>query len=223
MLGEEREKFEQQLDNDSDFKTLVEDIQSFLFGIETQALKEQLDDFHKELPLQMPMEKKTKKFKAQQYRFMKFAAAAVLIIAVGCFWFLNNAEERLFDNYYTPDPGLPTTMSSSDNFEFFDAMVNYKQKDYDKAIRKWEVLHKKAPQNDTINYFLGSAYLAHKKEDTAITYLKAVVASKNSAFQEEAYYYLGLAYLKKEDIMSAKKNFSLSTMDKAQQIRSKLD
>lgn len=222
MSQEEQQAFEQRLQNDAQFKILVNDIESFLFGIEQQALKEKLDEFHKELPMQPETEATDSKARSLHWR--KIAAAVVVIIASASFWFFNgSSNDRLYDNYFKPDPGLPTTMSSSDNFAFYDAMVNYKQKDYKKAIRKWEVLSAKAPQNDTINYFLGSAYLADDMEDTSITYLEKVIASENSAFKNEAYYYLGLAYLKKEDLVSAKKQFNLSTMENAKLILAKLD
>lgn len=221
MSKEERQDFEQRLQNDAEFKTLVDDIQTLLLGVETQALKEKLNDYHKELPIQMETKKET--FKLRQYNFMKIAAAAVFVIAVGCFWFLNgSSNERLYDDYFTADPGLPTTMSSTDNYEFFDAMVNYKQGDYKKAISKWEVLEEKAPDNDTINYFLGVAYLADKNEAQAISYLNKTVNASKSVFMEDAHYYLGLAYLKSDQIEKAKQSFQKSSSEKSKDIINEL-
>lgn len=222
MSREERIVFETRLQQDPEFRTQVEDIKTLLFGIEEYALNEKLDEFHSDLPINMETGKTDPK--VRQLHFRQIAAAVIILIASASFWIFNgSSNERLYDDYFKPDPGLPTTMSSSDNFAFYDAMVNYKHGDYKKAIGKWEILHDKVPQNDTLNYFLGSAYLADKNEDKAISYLENVTETKASAFKNEAYYYLGFAYLKKENIASAKKNFKSSTLENSKTILSKLD
>lgn len=222
MSAEEQIVFETRLQQEPEFKIQVEDNKALLFGIEAQALKEKLGEFHSDLPIKMETGKTDSKI--LQLHFRQIAAAAIIIVASVSFWiFTGSSNDRLYDDYFKPDPGLPTTMSGSDNFAFYDAMVNYKQGDYKKAIGKWEVLHDKAPQNDTLNYFIGSAHLADKNVDKAISYLEAVTATNVSAFKNDAYYYLGFAYLKKENIQSAKKNFKSSTMENSKTILSKLD
>lgn len=213
----ERVVFEKKLQNDPEFKTQVEDIKTLLLGIETQALKEQLNDFHKDI-------KKTEKnTKVRFLTFRKFAAAAI-IIAFGSFLFFNKpANEKLYAKYFKPDPGLPTTMSNTEDFKFYDAMVNYKRGDYTLAIEKWESLLSHKPQNDTLNYFVGVAYLADKNEKTSIPYLEKTVQQTNSVFKNEAFYYLGLAYLKVDNIQLAKENFIQSTINNSEDIISELN
>jgi tetratricopeptide (TPR) repeat protein len=218
----ERQAFEQRIENDAEFKTLVNDIQTFLFGIEQQALEEKLEEFHEEMPIRMDTEQKASK--ARQFLFMKIAAAVVILIAVGSFWFLSgSSNERLYDNYFKPDPGLPTTMSSTDNYVFFDAMVDYKQGDYKKAISKWEALQQKEPLNDTINYFIGVANLAENNTDRAISFLNKTASKQESVFNTDANYYLGLAYLKKNDRETAIKFLKNSNTDQSKLLLDKLD
>ncbi len=220
MPKAERLSFEARLQTDAEFKTLVDDIQLLLFGIEEQALKEKLEDFHEALSEPIKIKKRAPN---RMMTFTWFGVAATIILLVGIFWFLREpSNSRLYAQYFRPDPGLPTTMSSTENFAFFDAMVNYKQGQYDKAIDKWMVLHEKEPQNDTINYFLGVAYLADKKEERAIDYLEEVANGDQDAFKNDAYYYLGLAYLKAENVEEARKNFKLSALEKAQSLLTKL-
>ncbi|MCX7550803.1 tetratricopeptide repeat protein [Xanthomarina sp. F2636L] len=222
MTFEELAAFEEKLRSNPDFKNQVDDIKTMLLGIETQALKEKLDEFHKELPeTNTPIEEPSK----IRYLNIKklIAIAAVFVISLGSYWFFNKeSHTNLYSKYYSPDPGLPTTMSSSDNFIFYDAMVNYKRKDYNLAISKWEPLLIKKPENDTLNYFIGSAYLANDKEELAMTYLQKVTQLKENTFKNEAYYYLGLAYLKAKNIELAKKYLNLSTFDNSKEILSKL-
>ena len=221
MSKDERTTFEAKLDQDTAFKTQVEDIKAILCGIQEQSLKEQLDEFHKELPLQKDLKKSDSK--ARHFKFRNIAAAVIIIFASATFWMINKpSNERLYDSYFKPDPGLPTTMSTSNNFAFYDAMVNYKQGDYKKAIGKWEVLHAKSPENDTINYFLGVAHLANKSEDKAIEYLKQVTDNDHDAFKNDAHYYLGLAFLKDKNIMEAKKNLEMSSVEEAKTVLSKI-
>lgn len=218
ITSDERVVFEKKLQNDPEFKTQVEDIKTLLLGIETQALKEQLNDFHKNIK---KIEKNTR---VGFLTFRKFAAAAAIIITLGGFWFFNKpTNEKLYAKYFKPDPGLPTTMSSTEEFKFYDAMVNYKRGDYKLAIEKWETLLSHKPQNDTLNYFVGVAYLADKNEKTSIPYLEKTVQQTNSVFKNEAFYYLGLAYLKVDNIQLAKENFSQSTINNSEDIISELN
>ncbi|MEW4924313.1 tetratricopeptide repeat protein [Algibacter sp. 2305UL17-15] len=219
----ELKDFERLLDIDEDFKAQVDDVKTMLFGIETQSLKEQLDDFHKEMP-QTDVQKKIVSQKVRFLNYSKIAAAAAIIIAVGSIWFFSGSpNEKLYTKHFKPDPGLPTTMSSTDNFDFYDAMVNYKHADYDLAIEKWRVLSESQPENDTLNYFIGAAYLANKDADKAIPFLERATASEDDfAFLNDAYYYLGLAYLKEGNIELAKEQLNLSNTDSAKEILSKL-
>ncbi|MGZ0016318.1 tetratricopeptide repeat protein [Yeosuana sp. AK3] len=220
MSHEERSVFENKLKSDETFKLQVEDIKTLLLGIETQSLKEQLDEFHKDVPLPISKHRSTK-FKFWQ--FGKYAAAAILVIALGSYWFYAKpSNEKLYAKYFVADPGLPTTMSASDNYEFFDAMVNYKHGDYKIAISKWEKLQQKKPENDTINYFLGVAQLADKNEFKAIPFLKNAIQQSESIFLNDAYFYLGLAYLKTNELTKAKESFNHSKSEKSLELLAKI-
>ncbi len=208
--NEELKKFEHKLKNDQEFKAQVADIKTLLFGIESQVLKEKLDDFHEEL-VDVPS---SKTVPVKSIYFRKIAVAAILIIALGSFWFLSqNTNDKLYAKYFIPDPGLATTMSENANFEFYDAMVNYKQEDYKTAINKWNELLKTKPENDTLNYFIGVAHLADKSENQSIQFLEKVTSTTKSVFKNEAYYYLALAYLKADNVELAKKNLTFSSVD----------
>ncbi len=222
MALQKRTLFKEQLHKDGDFKILVEDIRTTLLGIEGQALKERLEAFHEEISKHNPVVASTPKVRFLS--FSKIAIAAGIILVLGMLWFLSGStNDRLFAKYFRPDPGLPTTMSSSDNFAFYDAMVNYKQGDYATAISKWEKLEQKAPENDTLNYFLGVAYLAQKNAEKAVPYLKKTANNAESVFLQDAFYYMGLAYLKSDKLEEAKNAFQKSQSDKSQEILNRLN
>lgn len=223
MEAKELKDFNDYIKIDPEFKAQVEDMKTILLGIEKQAFKEQLDVFHETIP-----KDKTHLSTSRSVRFLnysKLAVAAAIFICVGSIWFFSSSpNQRLYAEYFRPYPGLPTTMSSStDNFAFYDAMVNYKHADYDMAINKWEILKEKKPNNDTINYFLGVAYLANKNKIEAIPFLERAVADSTFTLLNDAHYYLGLAYLNVDNVVLAKKNLNLSNTEGSKRILEKLE
>ncbi|WP_412560112.1 tetratricopeptide repeat protein [Winogradskyella sp. MIT101101] len=215
--------FENRLKNEEGFASKVEDIKTILTGLETQVMKEQLDEFHDEMPNSQE-DIITNEPKVKSLHWKRIAVAAVLIIGLGSFWLFNgNSNDRLYSNYFTPDPGLPTTMSSTANYEFYEAMVDYKQGDYNTAGQKWKVLLEAKPKSDTLNYFIGSALMADDKTNEAINHLKTVTESNDGAFKNEAYYYLGLAYLKSGNTDAAISALKKTNLPKAKDLLKKLD
>ncbi|MFC0606059.1 tetratricopeptide repeat protein [Winogradskyella pulchriflava] len=224
LSEEDLSTFENKLKNEDGFKAKVEDIKAILNGIETQAMKEQLDEFHTEISSNEEVAFVNEP-RAKSLNWKRIAIAAILIIGLGSFWLFNgNSNDRLYAKYFTPDPGLPTTMSSNeDNYEFYEAMVNYKQGDYKTALTKWKTLQNKKPNNDTINYFIGVAHLANKNENDAISFLENAIEDSNFPLLNDAFYYLGLAYLKTGNIDKAKANLQNSTIDNSKALLSELN
>ena len=208
MPIQDRILFEQKLQDDDLFKAKVNELQLLFVGIETQALKEQLDLFHEDINVKKPS-------KVRFLQFVKMGIAAAIIISIGLFWMNSNStNEQIYAKNFTPDPGLPTTMSTTSNYTFFDGMVNYKQGDYKTAIAKWSTLEQKSIDNDTLQYFLGVAYLAENNTKKAIPYLNKTVNNSKSVFFEDATFYLGLAYLKEDNISESRKALGKSNSEK---------
>lgn len=221
MTKEEQHSFEEELKSNPTLQDEVANQKLYHEAIETQSLKEQLHQFHEEI---FDKDNTSDNSKLISFPFRKMIAAAVIVIALGSFWFFNNnSNEKLYAKHFSPDPGLPTTMSETANYEFYNGMVDYKQKNYKKAISKWETLLKEKPQNDTLNYFIGVAHLANKDEEKAIKYLNQVAQNTSGRFSNEAFYYLGLAHLKADNLELAKKNLTFSTLNNSKTILSKLN
>lgn len=218
MSNNERTVFEKQMEENALLKQHVIDTELLFSGIKKAAFKSKLDVAHKNL-----VQKKsanTEETKVFKLNFKTLSIAASVAILIGSFWFLNeqSTNQKLFDQYFEADRGLATVMSETDNHAFEDAMVDYKNTKYDLAIKKWKVLLASKPKNDTLNYFLGVAELANKNELKAISYLKKVVNDEKSAFEKEAYYYLGLAYLKCEKTQAAIENLKKNNSPKSKKI-----
>ena len=87
-------------------------------------------------------------------------------------------------------------MGTSSDYQFDRGMIDYKSRNYGAAIKIWEGVLDSKPNNDTLNYFLGSAYLAVKNTDKAIVFFEKVTLLPSGSFTKDAYWYIGLSYLK---------------------------
>lgn len=222
MDHKEKSAFENKLRDSSVLQQQVKDTETILFGIRKAVFKNKAKKFHKEL-IQEASDTKTDK-KVIRLNFKYLSIAASIVILFGCFWLFNkpSSNQTLFDKYYLEDRGLETNMGESDHYTFDDAMVDYKQKKYTKAINKWDKLLKNKPENDTLNYFLGVAHLANKNETEAINYLKTAIKTADSEFRNDAYFYLGLAYLKMDNKDLAIVYFEKSNSENSKSIISEL-
>jgi len=127
-----------------------------------------------------------------------YAAAAVAAILITWFYLNNSAPspDKIYARYFIPDAGLPVVMSSvNENYDFYDGMISYKEEDYNKAIEIWKNIYRENATNDTVQYFIGVAYL-NNNDRNAIDYLLPVAENDNSRWQSKAIWYLALAYVK---------------------------
>lgn len=197
MNVEETAAFTKKLSSDLALQHKLETIKLLLVGIQEAELEHKLDEFHDGLHLlkKNRIQPPTKSFSIKKW----LVAASVLVIVGLCsLLFLNHEtkEEKIFAAYFQPDPGLISAMGTSDNYLFDHAMVDYKVGNYDSALKTWESLLASKPENDTLNYFIGSAYLIEAKEEIAIAHFNKVIANENSFFRNDALWYTGLALLK---------------------------
>lgn len=225
-LGE-RKEFEKKLAEDIDFRQEFEEFKSMILGIEAASLKARLDSYHDEMDKTENLEISNQEVpkKTSDSKFLIFAIAASILLIMGVFIYnQNNTQpyQKIFAQHFVPDSGLPTKMGSSSNYEFYDGMVDYKRKKYNDAIEKWSSLQKSDINNDTLNYFIGVAYLANGDEQSAQKYLIQATNNNNGTFINETYYYLGLAYLKSNKPQEAKNNLEKSKLAEAKKIISEI-
>ena len=221
MSPKEQGLFELRLKKNKDLQESFDEFNLLFETIEEDGLRSKLERFHNKVVQDKPVIK----LKVSKTKFnIGIAAAATILLTMGL-WFFNrpSANERIFNKYYTQDPGLPTVMGTNDNYKLYEAMVDYKQEKYVIAIGKWKKLLETMPENDTLNYFLGVSQLAIDNESQAITHLKIAEKTKESIFKNEIYLFLGLAYLKSENLDSGKEYLELSKAEKAKKILSELN
>lgn len=207
MNLEEETLFNEKLNADSKLKNKFEEFKTLFFAVEEEGLRNALNEFHKALPK-----------KKNNFTFYRIAAGFAVIISLGI-WLFNgqSPNEKLFKEYFTPDPGLPTVMGTNDNYAFYEAMVDYKRGNYDTAIKKWQRLLKTKPENDSLNYYIGISYLSNNNTPKAIFFLDKV-AGKKSVFESESRFYLALGYLKLDSLTQARENLKLIDSETSNQL-----
>lgn len=199
LSTEQLQVFEQRLQSENNLFAKVEKVKLSLLTVEEAGLRADLETFHARLKTKPVVSITTHK----KNNLTKWLAIAAVFIAIAVTTVLYlqqpNEHEKIYSSFYKPDPGLSTTMSETDNYEFEKAMVDYKTGNYEKALAVWQNLLKQNPQSDTLNYFVGNALLAEKNEKVAIKHFESVLKYTNSGFIGEAYWFLGLIYLKNEE------------------------
>lgn len=210
MPEEQIQAFAKRIDSDEELHAKVHTVRLLIAGIQENQLSRDLQRFHEEM--QVPTEKTEPKKKVFQLKYLLVAASILIIAAIGLFLYFNTPgkEERLYTQFYKPDSGLISSMSSSDDYTFDRAMIDYKTGHYQAAIHSWDSLLVRKPGNDTLQFFLASAYLATDKYEKAIDYFEKVTSQPGSYFLEDANWYLGLALLKMN-----KKDSAISHIEKS--------
>lgn len=195
---DELQQFHDRMEQDLGFRTLVLEQRQQKEAVEEYNIRKSIDSFHEEISQE-------KKLKRALPKWWAIAASILLLIGISLWTVINNENSagKIYAKNFKPDPGLPTTMGQTSDYEFYTGMVSYKQKKYSEAIAQWEPLYSAAPQNDTFTYFLGVAHLADGDTEKAEKYLELSSDKKDGVFKEETDYYLALTYLKENKIKEA--------------------
>lgn len=194
---------------DAHWQQKVQQVQLTILGIGETVLTQKLEHFHKSV------ENKATLAPVKTTNWKKWLIAASVIIAVTLGGLLiggTSANEKLFNAHYKVDPGLATFMGVSDNYEFENAMVDYKLGEYKKAVSAWQKMLKAHPANDTLNYFIGSALMADKNMKQAIPYFDKTISDSASAFKQDAQWYKSLALL-----YTGERQAAISLLEKTEQ------
>lgn len=215
LSAEDLQQFEERLSSDGEWKQKLAEVRLLITGIREAALSERMSDYHQSaeddlLPL--------KQVRSVQWSKIWMVAASIVLIVTTTLLFLRpSAGEKLFTDYFNPDPGLATTMSNSAGAEytFMKGMVDYKTGNYKAALGNWKPLLTAKPAGDTLNYFIGCALLADGNASESLPYFKAVSATGSGPFLKDALWYEGLAWLKMGKVEEARLAITASRNENA--------
>lgn len=199
-----RKNFENSLESDIELKSEFEEYLHIINGIREFE--------HERLKIVMK-DHKSKVLHSSNWKSIRNVAAAAAIILVlvipGYVIFRTTTfPTRLVKEFYIEDPGIPVTMGASSNPLLEQAMIDYKDKQFEKSLLIISQLLATFPENDTLNYYAGLCNFELGKTEPAIENLEKL-AEIGSVYYYPAKYNLGLLYIKNQDIPKARQMFEL--------------
>lgn len=196
-----RKHFEARLADDPQWQQKVRQVELMIVGIKETAISEKLRSLdHKPAVRVRTMKPKRKAFAPYIVAAVVIGLIFSVLLLIGVF---KSDDDKLFAQFYRPDSGLITAMSVTDEYNFEVAMVDYKSENYEAAIQRWKALADTEGENDTLSYFIGSAYLASDKVPEAFLHFKKVLENNQSTFYHDAQWYYGLALIKAQRPLEA--------------------
>ncbi len=201
----ERVALEARLQNDEGLRNTLEDLKVLQAGIRESSrmqIKSQLVEIENKLP---------QPGKVISFRPWAVGIAATVVLAVVSIllWPRPTGPQELFAQYFEPYPNviMPTVRGDlePDTTLMAKAYRAYDSGDYEKAIRFFEQVGTK---DEGVYLYLGNSYLAIDSTEKAIVCFEKVI-SDFDVFDEQAEWYLGMAYLKTGDLKEAKSLLSI--------------
>lgn len=202
LFTEERITFENQLQNDTDFKEKFEiykESNLFLktkFSTETNAFKENLKAIAKE----SYVERNPKKGKIIQLKTFVYAIAAVFVLFFGLQFFQNNTPEYEDFNKHE-EAHFVERGNVIESLKL--AQEAFNNKNYKEAIINFELVMKEYPRPE-IKYFYAISLLEDNRFTDSELVLNDII-SGNSIYKNTATWYLALSKLRQKEYKSCKK------------------
>ncbi len=200
-----RDKFEQRLLNEPDFKAKFDELKPLLETIEAI----QTENSFKESMLNQPVyEQVSTPIKilnpppSSIKLISQYAVAASIVLLIGIFWYDSTLSSRLYDDYYKPQSefrGSQIKECPSDS-----ALALYYQKRYSTLLQKLD----KNLSTSCNEYYQGLCLLALNKTNEAKIKLQSGLKTDDRIIQQSAEWYLGLVSLKLKEKGKAIKIFT---------------
>lgn len=198
-----REKFEERLQNDAEFKAKYEELNPILEALEDIDVEEKLKviiarkkDNEREI-VSLTQEKKTTSLPIQ--RITNYALAASIMILIGIFWHDFTMNSRAYGKFYEPETdGIRGNEAA--NCPAKTTLNLYYQRNY-KALLD---LLEKQPITPCNEYYKGLCYMEMKDFLKAILSFTETIKTPEQSTKQRAEWYLGLAFLKNNEPEKAK-------------------
>lgn len=199
----EVQAFEQRLTTEPELKAEVDMVRDMILVVEVDGLKQSLRGRTIGEEAKVVSMKKSEK---NGFNIRNWAVAASFLAFVACGWWMmsqnkGDSDQVLFADAFYTDPGLPTKMSETAQYDFYDAMVEYKQGHYQKAIDVWSKIDSGIGQ-DTLDYYIAIAHL--NKGDKQVAFEQLSGLPESSSLSDKAKWYQLQILIENKDYDKAK-------------------
>ncbi len=203
LTVEEQSAVEDRMRNDTAFASRVRLVDEM-----SKALNTEVADFKKDLEI-IEQELKSKKKNSRQnfnYRYLMAAAVSIVALVVASYliWFQAPTPDRLFSDYFQVPPENITVRASSGSELLRAALQAYNQQDYQSAVSGFEQVLANEPENEGVLFYSGICYLALEQPQDARNRFHILQKFESGEYLTAAQWFLGLTYLKLNDIDKAR-------------------
>ena len=117
----------------------------------------------------------------------------------------NSTEEILFLKYFQPYPNtIPLVRSDEPHSIMENAMIEYEAEHYKNASSILSDILTANPDHIAANFYTGFIHLIQKRTVNAVPHFEKVISGGSNDYVEPAVWYLGLTYLRDDNIKKAK-------------------
>lgn len=117
----------------------------------------------------------------------------------------SSTSDQLFATYYSSENIADVTRSDEANF----AIIEFNEKEYEEASILFSNIIKKDSSNIAIHFYNAICFIELNRFDDAIKTFQYIINYKDTLYIEHAEWFLGLCYLKKNQLNLAKSQFAL--------------
>jgi tetratricopeptide (TPR) repeat protein len=135
------------------------------------------------------------------------AAAVALIAVVGVsylIWFQNPPTSELFAANFQIPPENITTRADLESNALSKGLRAYSEENYLSANEQFEQILTTDPNNQAVLFYSGICHLTLSEEQQAIDKFERIITDGPGEYLTAAKWYLGLTYLKLEDLLRSK-------------------
>lgn len=194
----EKQSFEKSLSIDNNLREELERLRLTTSGVKLYGISQQVKNIHeglfdKEQPLWL---NKTRSISIQRVLRFGMAAAAILIlvfVSIGGYKFYKLSPENLYDESFV---AYNLSNVRSNEVPVSDIEKMYKEQNFTGIIKEAK---KKVDLPEKDYLLTGLAHMELNDPFSAIYFFKKVTANTSSWYQQDAEYYLAMAYLKNHD------------------------
>ena len=207
LTPDESAAFEKRMEQDKAFRKEVNIHKAILAGMDQH--------FDKRLKDVLIREERTARGASGRnsgIKWVTIAASLALAISVAFLLFLNRRtnHQEIFGQYYRPYQNVisETERGEQDTLASYyrEAFREYEAQHYQEAVEAFNQLRTQDTQDSAITFYLGLSLLATGNTNEAVRLLQKV-ATEDHPLSEPAYWYLGLAHVKADNIIAAKEVF----------------
>jgi hypothetical protein len=147
------------------------------------------------------------------YKRAAFRVAAMIVIllipAAIYFSQLNSDSDLFADNFESYSLRIKGDVRGATENELQLFTSKYKKQDYEGALIGLKTILNDEPDHPVFNFYVGMCHLELLQTESAIKAFLITIEDGQSAFVEQAIWYLALGYLKNEELAKAKNQLQL--------------